>query len=128
MAALICNLPSVEVWVRKEYLTDHQSGHGEFVKASGCRVSRYLGTFVETYLPEYAAMYDLHQCVCKRPETPSPDMDLPNLQFWMRTTALWMSLSSLLVVWTMNCIQRPWYTGTYIYYRQLSSGSRGCRL
>ena len=30
--ALICNLPSVEVWVRKEYLTDHQSGHGEFVK------------------------------------------------------------------------------------------------
>ncbi|MEC7683901.1 MAG: phosphoribosylaminoimidazole synthetase, partial [SAR324 cluster bacterium] len=32
MAALICNLPSVEVWVRKEYLTDHQSGHGEFVK------------------------------------------------------------------------------------------------
>ena len=32
MDALICNLPSVEVWVRKEYLTDHQSGHGEFVK------------------------------------------------------------------------------------------------
>jgi hypothetical protein len=32
MSALICNLPSEEVWVRKEYLTDHQSGHGEFVK------------------------------------------------------------------------------------------------
>jgi hypothetical protein len=32
MACLIANLPSQEVWVRKEYLTDHQSGHGEFVK------------------------------------------------------------------------------------------------
>ena len=32
MPCLIANLPSYEVWVRKEYLTDHQSGHGEFVK------------------------------------------------------------------------------------------------
>ena len=32
MATLITNLPSYEVWVRKEYLTDHKSGHGEFVK------------------------------------------------------------------------------------------------
>ena len=29
---LITNLPSYEVWVRKEYLTDHNRGHGEFVK------------------------------------------------------------------------------------------------
>ena len=28
--------PSIhEVWVRKEYLTDHKSGHGEFVKGLG---------------------------------------------------------------------------------------------
>ena len=32
MSCLIANLPSYEVWVRKEYLTDHKSGHGEFVK------------------------------------------------------------------------------------------------
>ena len=32
MSTLIANLPSYEVWVRKEYLTDHKSGHGEFVK------------------------------------------------------------------------------------------------
>ena len=35
MACLIANLPSMEVWVRKEYLTDHQSGHGEFVGRLG---------------------------------------------------------------------------------------------
>ena len=32
MSTLITNLPAYEVWVRKEYLTDHKSGHGEFVK------------------------------------------------------------------------------------------------
>ena len=44
MSALICNLPSEEVWVRKEYLTDHQSGHGEFVKGVWISsLSRFLG-------------------------------------------------------------------------------------
>jgi len=32
MSCLITNLPSEEIWVSKEYLTDHQSGWGEFVK------------------------------------------------------------------------------------------------
>ena len=32
MSTLITNLPAYEVWVRKEYLTDHKYGHGEFVK------------------------------------------------------------------------------------------------
>ena len=30
MPTLISNMPAEEVWVRKEYLTDFQSGHGEF--------------------------------------------------------------------------------------------------
>ena len=54
------NLPSVEVWVRKEYLTDHQSGHGEFVKGVwvSCKSIPGRAFYFETYLPEYAAMYD----------------------------------------------------------------------
>ena len=57
MSALICNLPSVEVWVRKEYLTDHQSGHGEFVKGVwvSCKSIPGRTFYFETYLPEYAA-------------------------------------------------------------------------
>ena len=31
MSKLICNLPAVEVWVRKEYLRDGKDGHGKFV-------------------------------------------------------------------------------------------------
>ena len=42
MSTLITNLPSYEVWVRKEYLTDHKSGHGEFVKESGFLQKVYL--------------------------------------------------------------------------------------
>ena len=87
MACLIANLPSMEVWVRKEYLTDHQSGHGEFVKGRlGFQLNRFLDVLfiLRPYLPEYAAMYDKLpiSAFVSDPETPSPDMSLPNLQFW----------------------------------------------
>ena len=60
MSTLITNLPAYEVWVRKEYLTDHQSGHGEFVKGVWVTAKSIPGRafYFETYLPEYAAIYD----------------------------------------------------------------------
>ena len=86
MACLIANLPSQEVWVRKEYLTDHQSGHGEFVKGVWVSVKSIPGRafYCETYLPEYAALSDKLpiSAFVSDPETPTPDMSLPNLQFW----------------------------------------------
>ena len=86
MSCLITNLPSVEIWVRKEYLTDHQSGHGEFVKGVWVSAKSIPGRafYFETYLPEYAAMYDKLpiSAFVSEPETPTPDMNLPNLQFW----------------------------------------------
>jgi hypothetical protein len=86
MPALICNLPSTEVWVRKEYLTDHQFGHGEFVKGVwvSCKSIPGRAFYFETYLPEYAAMYDKLpiSAFLSEPKTPDPDMNLPNLQFW----------------------------------------------
>jgi hypothetical protein len=86
MSCLICNLPSQEIWVRKEYLTDHQSGHGKFEKGVWVSVKSIPGRafYFETYLPEYAAMYDKLpiSAFMSRPEIPDPDMNLPNLQFW----------------------------------------------
>ena len=86
MSCLITNLPSVEVWVRKEYLTDHQSGHGEFVKGVWVSAKSIPGRafYFETYLPEYGAMYDKLpiSAFLSKPELPDPDMNLPNLQFW----------------------------------------------
>ena len=53
MSSLICNLPAVELWVRKEYLTDHKSGHGEFVKGVWVSAKSIPGRafYFETYLP-----------------------------------------------------------------------------
>ena len=86
MSELICNMPSEKVWVRKEYLTDFQSGEGEFVEGVWVSAKSIPGRafYFETYLPEYAAMYDKLpiSAFVSRPETPDPDLDLPNLQFW----------------------------------------------
>ena len=86
MPALICNLPSYHVWVRKEYLTDHKSGHGEFVEGYwvSCKSIPGRAFYFETYLPDYAAMYDKLpiSAFVSSPELPEPDMELHNLQFW----------------------------------------------
>lgn len=86
MSELICNLPSERVWVRKEYLRDHVDGHGEFIAGVWITAKSIPGRafYFETYLPEYGALYDKLpiSAFVSRPETPNPDMTLPNLQFW----------------------------------------------
>jgi len=86
MPKLICNLPAISVWVRKEYLRDHVDGHGEFVKGVwvSCKSLPGRAFYFETYLPEYAAMFDKLpiSAFCSEPETPEPDLALHNLQFW----------------------------------------------
>jgi hypothetical protein len=83
---LICNLPSETVWVRKEYLQDHQGGYGEFVKGVWVSAKSIPGRafYFETYLPEYGAMYDKLpiSAFLQTPRTPNPDLSLDNLQFW----------------------------------------------
>src|SRR6056300_900394 len=86
MSELICNFPSEKVWVRKEYLRDHVDGHGEFVEGIWITAKSIPGRafYFETYLPEYGALYDKLPVAAfvAHPETPNPDLDLPNLQFW----------------------------------------------
>ena len=83
---LICNLPAKKVWVRKEYLTDHQSGHGEFVEGVWVSAKSIPGRafYFETYLPQYGAMYDKLpiSAFLRTPKTPTIDMGLEDLQFW----------------------------------------------
>ena len=86
MAELIVNLPPKEVWVRKEYLTDHSEGHGQFVKGLWCTLKSIRGRAftVETYLPEYNALYDKLplSAFVTSPKIPEPDLPLHELQFW----------------------------------------------
>ena len=86
MSCLITNLPTTKVLVRKEYLRDLKDGHGEFVEGVWVSAKSIPGRafYFETYLPEYAAMFDKLpiSAFVSSPETPEVDMDLPNLQFW----------------------------------------------
>ena len=86
MSELICNLPSKDVWVRKEYLRDHQDGHGEFVAGVWVSAKSIPGRafYFETYLPEYGALFDKLpiSAFLHKKKTPSPDLPLNNLQFW----------------------------------------------
>jgi hypothetical protein len=86
MSCLFANLPTIKVWVRKEYLCDFKDGHGEFVEGVWVCAKSIPGRafYFETYLPEYAAMYDKLpiSAFLSSPQTPEPDLDLPNLQFW----------------------------------------------
>ncbi len=86
MSQLICNLPAIHVWVRREYLRDHEDGHGEFVKGVwvSCKSMPGRAFYFETYLPEYGAMFDKLpiSAFVSEPETPKKDLELHNLQFW----------------------------------------------
>jgi len=86
LSQLICNLPAIHVWVRKEYLRDHKDGHGEFVKGVwvSCKSMPGRAFYFETYLPDYGAMFDKLpiSAFVSEPETPKKDLKLHNLQFW----------------------------------------------
>jgi hypothetical protein len=86
MSTLICNLPAQQVWVRREYLRDHQDGHGEYVPGVWLTAKSIPGRafYFETYLPTYGAIYDKLpiSAFVSSPEAPAPDLPLGELQFW----------------------------------------------
>ena len=83
---MIANIPNQKVWVRKEYLQDGQSGHGEFVEGHWVTAKSLPGRafYFETYLPEYGALYDKLpiSAFVSDPEKPELDLGLQDLQFW----------------------------------------------
>ena len=73
--------------INSGYRRDLEDGHGEFVQRhlSTCKRSVPGRAFYfETYLPDYGALYDKLpiSAFVSKPVTPTPDMDLYNLQFW----------------------------------------------
>ena len=60
MSFLVAPLPPINVYVRKEFLYDHQKGHGEFTPGIWISVksTQYKALYFETLLTEYGALYD----------------------------------------------------------------------
>lgn len=93
MTTLVANLPPTKVWVRREYLRDLRDGHGEYTLGYWvtCKSISGRALYFETYLTEYGALYDklpisafLSWCPDSphKPEAPTPDLPLTDLQFW----------------------------------------------
>lgn len=84
MAFLVHNLPPIPVKVRKEFLYDHEYGHGEFTEGIWVSVKsvQYKALYFETMLPEYGALFDklpLSAFVWKEDHG---DLSLDTLQLW----------------------------------------------
>ena len=118
---LVANLPPTKVYIKKEYLYDHQKGHGEFVEGVWITVKSIQGRalYFETYLPEYGALYD------KLPISAfvsSPDVkdDLP-----LEELELWDAFSYNLTVVEKQSLagvrckylapSKKWYHGEYLF-------------
>lgn len=84
MAYLVHPLPLVHVFVKEEYLHDHQSHHGSVTPGIWISVKSVPGKalYFETLLTEYGALYD--KLPISAFEWKSVDIDLPLnvLQLW----------------------------------------------
>lgn len=60
MSYLVANLPPIQCFVRKEFLYDFQSGHGEYEPCYWVSVKSIKGRalYIESLLTKYGALYD----------------------------------------------------------------------
>lgn len=84
MAFLVHNLPPISVLVRKEYLYDLESGHGEYTPGMWISVRSVQGKalYFETLLTEYGALYDKLPLSAFVWKTDHGDLSLDTLQLW----------------------------------------------
>lgn len=56
----VCPLPPTKVFIKAEYLYDHKAHHGELIEGVWCSLKAIRGEAFrfETYLPQFAALYD----------------------------------------------------------------------
>ena len=60
MSFLIANTPRVRCYIRKEFLYNFEKGFGEYVPCIWVSIKSMSrrAFFIESYLPEYGALYD----------------------------------------------------------------------
>lgn len=87
MSYLVANVPPIKCFVRKEYLYDFQSGHGEYEPCYWVSVKSIRGKalYIEAYLPAYGAAYDklpISAYVWKQDIELAKLLPLDHLQIW----------------------------------------------
>ena len=122
MAFLCSNVPHVDVYVKKEYLYDHQKGHGELTEGVWVTAKSIQGRalYFETYLPEYGALFDklpISAFVWKKDYT-GGEIPLTELQLW-DCFSYDISVIEKQMLGGNMCKylspQKKWYNGWYMF-------------
>jgi hypothetical protein len=121
MSFLVANLPPVKVYVKKEYLYDHEKGHGELVEGVWVTVKSIQGRslYFETYLPEYGALYD------KLPISAFVNSADIKINFELEELELWDAFSYYITIIEKTSLagtrckylapSKKWYYGEYLF-------------
>jgi len=122
MSFLVLNVPPVHCYVRKEFLYDFQKGHGEFVPCIWVTLKTIRGQAfrVESYIPEYGALYDklpLHAFVSRKNDLEEL-LPLDHLQIWdcfsYNATVIKKTFLGNLSV-RFYAKNKQWYNGNYMF-------------
>jgi len=121
VAYLVCNLPPVPVYVRKEFLYDHQDGQGQLTPGIWISVKSVQGKalYFETLLTEYGALYDklpISAFVWDRSYDRLRQLSLDTLQLWdcfdYNITVIKKPLLSRCKFFAKN---KAFYSGSYMF-------------
>ena len=88
MAHLVANIPPIHCYIRKEFLYDFEKGHGEYEPCIWVSIKSIRGQAfrIESYLPNYGALYDklpLHAYVSRTENLDvTKFLSLDTLQIW----------------------------------------------
>lgn len=88
MTHLVANIPPIHCWIRREFLYDFETGHGEYEPCIWVSLKSIRGQAfrIEAYLPNYGAIYDklpMHAFVSRTENLdPAEFLPLDTLQIW----------------------------------------------
>lgn len=121
---LVANIPRVRCFIRKEFLYDFQKGHGEYVPCIWVSIKSMSrrAFFIESYLPEYGALYDklpLSAYVSRNHDLDEKSfLPLDHLQIW---DCLSYDLTVIQKSFLANLSgkfyakNKQWYPGNYMF-------------
>jgi len=121
MPKLVENLPPVECYVRKEFLRDHQDGHGEYEHCYwvSAKSIQSLALYIESYMTEYGALYDKLpiSAYCWKTDLKDP-LPLSDLQMWDCLSYEIVYIEKMFMR-ARNCKvllpSKSWTTGSYLF-------------
>ena len=124
MSFLVANTPRIRCYIRKEFLYNFESGFGEYIPCIWVSIKSMSrrAFFIESYLPEYGALYDklpLEEYVSRNHDLDRDNfLPLDHLQIW---DCLSYDLTVIQKSFLLNLSgkvyakDKQWYQGNYMF-------------